>query len=251
LTAAASLATGHFTVPTGINDAGQIVGHYITASSNGANGFLYSNGVYTTIDDPPGTYSTSADGINNAGQVVDHYEVGFGGPVYMFTYSNGVYTTINDPVGTLPTPAAINDLGQIVGYHYDSGGSIQAFLATPTTPMTSTNIEAVSTAADGTLGNYGSSLTVIPITSEVFSPDGTEIVFESAATNLVNINREKKIFAASGKRYYCSFKTQSRIVKGIKNRRGAPRSRADQICKDGVRVKSIDLHGPAGGRGLR
>jgi probable HAF family extracellular repeat protein len=65
-----------FTIPTGINDLGQIVGHYIVPGSNFAHGFLYSNGVFTTIDDPlaiSGNGSTNATGINDLGQIVGSY----------------------------------------------------------------------------------------------------------------------------------------------------------------------------------
>src|SRR5256884_7445278 len=43
----------HFqgTIASGINAAGQIVGQY-TDASNQVHGFLYSNGTYTTLDDP-------------------------------------------------------------------------------------------------------------------------------------------------------------------------------------------------------
>ncbi len=84
--------TATATVPLGINDQGQIVGYYNNPSppnggpaSVGPNGFLDTNGVFTTID-VPNAYWNEATGINNAGQVVgqssDYYNVqgghGFG-----------------------------------------------------------------------------------------------------------------------------------------------------------------------------
>ncbi len=64
------------TFASGINDAGQIVGDYY--NSAGLHGFLYSNGVYTTIDavGVPQTNvggGTSPSGINEAGQIVGYY----------------------------------------------------------------------------------------------------------------------------------------------------------------------------------
>jgi|SRR5271157_237753 len=60
----------NITEATGINAAGQIVGYYY--SSGTANGFLYSGGKYTTLDDPlasidnPNTHGgTLALGIND------------------------------------------------------------------------------------------------------------------------------------------------------------------------------------------
>src|SRR5512133_3211041 len=46
----------------GINDNGQIVGSY--TNNSGGHGFLLSGGTYTTLDDPLGVGSTSAQGIN-------------------------------------------------------------------------------------------------------------------------------------------------------------------------------------------
>jgi probable HAF family extracellular repeat protein len=77
----------------GINDLGQIVGVYFVSTNPGevAHGFMYSNGVFTTIDDP------------NAG-------TGAG---------RGTYVT------------GINDSGEITGYYSDSAGVVHGFVATP------------------------------------------------------------------------------------------------------------------------
>jgi len=84
----------------GINNAGQIVGSY--SSAGGTHGFIYSNGIYTTLDDPLG-WSTVAAGINKVGQVVGDY-VDSSNSYHIFLYSNGVYTTI-DLSGTInPKP---------------------------------------------------------------------------------------------------------------------------------------------------
>ena len=85
------------TIAMGINDSGKIVGYYYPAfdplQTNLANGFLYSNGVYTTIDDPLGTGGTYPKGINNSGQVVGYY-IGANG-LNGFLFSDGKYTTLN------------------------------------------------------------------------------------------------------------------------------------------------------------
>jgi hypothetical protein len=51
---------------------GQIVGIYFDSSSN-EHGFLYSNGTYTTLDDPLGARGTSPRGINAMGLIVGSY----------------------------------------------------------------------------------------------------------------------------------------------------------------------------------
>jgi probable HAF family extracellular repeat protein len=51
-----------------MNDSGQITGYYFDSSST-THSFVYSNGTYTTIDDPLGT-ATTAVAINDSGQIV-------------------------------------------------------------------------------------------------------------------------------------------------------------------------------------
>ena len=58
-------AIGSYTVATGINASGQIVGFYDNQ------GFLYSNGTYSSIGGGGQSY-TSAHGINDAGQIVGY-----------------------------------------------------------------------------------------------------------------------------------------------------------------------------------
>jgi probable HAF family extracellular repeat protein len=105
----------------GINNAGQIAGAYYDSNGNG-HGFLYTNGVFKTIDDPNGV-ETFANGINNAGQIVGTY-TDSSGSNHSFLYANGVFKTIDDPNGDPGTSAAfgINDIGQFVGSFLDTTG---------------------------------------------------------------------------------------------------------------------------------
>jgi probable HAF family extracellular repeat protein len=59
------------TFAVGINDSGQIVGHYYDGRF--FHSFLYSAGSFTTID-IPGPFSTDAWGINHSGQIVGGYQ---------------------------------------------------------------------------------------------------------------------------------------------------------------------------------
>ena len=80
-----------------INNSGQIVGNY-TDNNGTVHGFLYSNGTYTTLDNPSG--ATVPLGINNLGQIVGEYGDA-SGTVHGFLYSNGTYTTLDDPLANL------------------------------------------------------------------------------------------------------------------------------------------------------
>jgi probable HAF family extracellular repeat protein len=105
-------------------------------SSGVSHGFLYSNGHYTTIDDPLGTEGTFASAINDKGQIVGEY-VDSNGAYHGFLYNKGYYgqrdyTTLDDPLasgaqgGT--SAYGINDKGQIVGGYVDSSGGSHGFL---------------------------------------------------------------------------------------------------------------------------
>jgi probable HAF family extracellular repeat protein len=105
-----------------------IVGYYTSGLSDN-HGFLYSGGVYTTLDDPAGS-QTAAQGINDAGQIVGFYGNGNANDSHGFLYSGGVYTTLDDPLATGSTlPQGINATGQIVG-NYNNGAALQSVIQT-------------------------------------------------------------------------------------------------------------------------
>jgi probable HAF family extracellular repeat protein len=89
-------------------------------------GFLYNNGIFTTINDPSGS-NTNAYGINDAGQIVGSY-LDIGGVSHGFVDVSGVFTTLDDPSGTNTVAYGINNAGQIVGGYQDAGGILHGFL---------------------------------------------------------------------------------------------------------------------------
>ena len=135
------------TFADGINASGQIVGSYIDSSEN-ANGFLYSNGTWTTLDDPSAIDGTFANGINASGQIVGSYTDGSGNE-NGFLYSNGTWTTLDDPLGIDTTASAINNAGQIVGSYIDSSGNANGFLYSNGTWTTLDYPSAITTTAYG------------------------------------------------------------------------------------------------------
>jgi uncharacterized membrane protein len=110
------------TVPTGINDAGQIVGYYQDAT--GTHGFVDVGGTFTTIDHPlsPAFAHTVPYGINNPGQIVGVYDSSNG--FHGFLDTGGVFTNIDNPSAYQTHPFGINGIGQIVGYYLPATSSI-------------------------------------------------------------------------------------------------------------------------------
>src|SRR5262245_4920956 len=111
----------YYTNASGINDSGQVVGTYGYEAD--AHAFLYSGGIYTTIDVPGSTYSVAID-ISNDGKALLYENNTLSYSYDSYVYENGAYTLLAfTPVGYQPgdvvtTGAAISDAG-VVGYSYD------------------------------------------------------------------------------------------------------------------------------------
>ena len=138
---------GYYSYPTGINNEGQVVGYFY--NSSGKHGFLYSNGVYTTLDDPLGT-NTALQGINDLGQIIGSYD-DTNSTLQGFLYSNGVYTTLTGPSGGPFVPSGINDSGQMIdGNLIYSNGSFTTF----SDPMATGFTRAMGINNDGQVVGY-------------------------------------------------------------------------------------------------
>ena len=87
-------------------------------------GFLYSNGNYTTLDEPLGAHGTAA--LASTTRARSSASIGTAASkIHGFLYSNGQYTTIDDPRAAIDgwtSAYGINDKGQIVGSYNDSKG---------------------------------------------------------------------------------------------------------------------------------
>jgi probable HAF family extracellular repeat protein len=115
--------------PTGLNDAGQVVGDYRDANTGIFHGFLWEAGQFSTIDVPfPEAISTAASGINNVGQIVGSYSNGGGFPDHGFLYENGIFTSFDFPTAISTNPDDINDNGQIVGFFVEPGPIARSFV---------------------------------------------------------------------------------------------------------------------------
>ena len=117
----------------GINSLGQIVGTFsVSYNYSYYQGFLYSSGTWTTLDDPnAGNGSdegTFAQAINDSGQIVGFYwDSNYG--LHGFLYSNGTWTTLDDPSSDGATQAfGINATGEIVGTFWNGINDAHGFL---------------------------------------------------------------------------------------------------------------------------
>lgn len=99
---------------TGLNDAGALVGSYLNLTDTADRGFLYANGVFTTLSFP-NSFSTPL-GINDAGQIVGSYVPNGVGFVDGFLFSNGVFTVIDVPGTVNNIVYGISNTGYMVGY---------------------------------------------------------------------------------------------------------------------------------------
>lgn len=100
--------------PTGINDAGQIIGTYFDATET-IQSYLYSGGASTVLNVPGSTGGIVATGINDAGQIVGSFNNGTPPATWDnhgFIDSGGVYTVLTGPLATNDTFAAAINVAQ-------------------------------------------------------------------------------------------------------------------------------------------
>jgi probable HAF family extracellular repeat protein len=111
------------TTALGINNTGQIVGSAFDGM-NPTQGFLYSGGAFTTINNPTGTGEyLQASGINDGGQIVGTSETtsgNFTGSQGYLLLPDGTFSFLNVPGSTSTFANGINNAGQIAGRFYDS-----------------------------------------------------------------------------------------------------------------------------------
>ncbi len=118
----------------GINNAGNIVGFYVSGSDN--IGFLDVGGSISTID-PFGSTTAQALGINSSGEIVGFYLDG-GGTSHGFTDIGGHFTSFDAPGAMDTVINGINAQGQLVGFYLDASGNTDGFVATPV-PLPASN----------------------------------------------------------------------------------------------------------------
>ena len=124
------------TIPDTINEKGVIVGFYAAwdtpdYQNYSEHGFLWSHGVFTTLDATPlGATLTNLRGINPDGDIVGIYsEFGYDGPFHGFLRRyDGTFTAIDVPGAAGTSANSINPAGQIVGDYGLGDGKTHGFL---------------------------------------------------------------------------------------------------------------------------
>ena len=219
LNAPGTVTPNGYTAANGINDAGQIVGDFETTYGSNNQGFLYQDGVFTTIDDPnAGAKGTSAQGINDAGQIVGTYYDGSGNE-HGFIDNDGVFTTVDNPLGVNGTSLnGINDAGQVVGSYVDASGVTHGFVADETVTLANTSIaNAGSLEIDGansqTITFAGSSGTLVlddPLgfTGKIAGISGTGEVLDLRGFDAAN----DTVVASTTGNYHSGTNTTSLVV---------------------------------------
>jgi len=122
---------GAFTSAYGINNAGVLVGNFVTLDGN-LDGFISQKGVFTDVI-VPGVTSDSRgalNDVNDLGQAVGGFTDGDTGVEHSFVRSKGgEFTVLPDVPGAVLTEAtAINNLGDIVGFYFDAGFAPHGFI---------------------------------------------------------------------------------------------------------------------------
>jgi probable HAF family extracellular repeat protein len=107
-----------WSIGSGINDAGQVIGTSVTADQSATKAVLWNNSVDPTVLSTLGGASTEGNGINNAGRAVG---VSFltGDEVQhaaLWNLTNGDVSDLGTLGGTNSSAMAINATGQIVGW---------------------------------------------------------------------------------------------------------------------------------------
>ncbi|MCU1305551.1 MAG: hypothetical protein JWN45_246 [Acidobacteriaceae bacterium] len=114
----------------GINNLGDVVGEF--GDANGAHGFKFSNGQFTTVDFPGANKFTRANKINDNGDIVGEYAAA-NGVLTGFLLHAGTFTSIAFPdPGVFATEAnGINNSGTIVGRANFTVGTAHGYIRDP------------------------------------------------------------------------------------------------------------------------
>ena len=114
---------GNSSYASGINNAGQIVGHSdISKDPNNTtfHAFLYANGTMRDLGTLGG--DSMANGINQGGEIVGAASPAGNERQEAVVFNNGSITDLGN-LGGMSNAQAVNDLGQVVGFSFTASGA--------------------------------------------------------------------------------------------------------------------------------
>ena len=123
---------GCYTSAYGINNAGEIVGNFLTVDGN-LDGFLFRKGGFTDVVVPGVTSDDrgALNDVNDEGEAVGGFADGETGVVHSFVRrKGGEITVLQDatPGALLTEATGINDRRTIVGFYLDADGNFHGFI---------------------------------------------------------------------------------------------------------------------------
>ena len=116
----------HWTSIMGINDNGQISGHYEVPPA--FFGFTYQNGTFTNVNEPASYGDPKmVIGINDFGDVTGWYTDLTSGSAHGFFFDGATWTQLDVPAAKVgpgfgTSAAGVNDSNKVVGYFQDAAG---------------------------------------------------------------------------------------------------------------------------------
>lgn len=147
-----------WSIATGINDAGQVVGTSVTADTEATKAILWNNSVDPTVLPTLGGNSAEANGINNSGLVVgnSYLEGDAAHHAARWTLSSGGVDDLGTLGGASSSALAINADGLIVGWSNLTGDEQRATLWNGSTitdlgTLGGVNSQALAINLDGTI----------------------------------------------------------------------------------------------------
>jgi len=126
------LNTGPFvyTLASGVNAQGTVVGYYFDTANDQYSGFFYRGGKFTTYNVPglPQFSATTILGLNELGAFCGYYQAA---PAYAavpyVNWFGHIDTNFPIPASTFTEPQSVNNRGQVAGSYYD-GSMYHGFL---------------------------------------------------------------------------------------------------------------------------
>lgn len=100
-----------YTIMSGINSAGDVVGNYGQDTNQDAHGFLYRDSAFHNFDYPSENF-TVPTAINDSGLIVGYAARA---PFFGFLYDGANFTLIKDGLNNATATFGINNSGEIVG----------------------------------------------------------------------------------------------------------------------------------------